>query len=141
MSRLSKRLGASVAMAATFGLVAATTASAHDCYNASRSDQGNSMAGSHSKAWFTLVITESIADDVAHGLYTAEEGACVYAAYIAAGGPASVTIHTTPAAGVIGDKNPNEELYTNGRGLDHFFEAFGGVIFGAFEQCGVEPPF
>ncbi|MEO7268045.1 MAG: hypothetical protein ABIW49_02435 [Knoellia sp.] len=40
-------------MTAAIGLATATTAAAHECYNASRSDQGNLKAGTQSNTWFT----------------------------------------------------------------------------------------
>ena len=43
---------------------------AHECFNASRSEQGNTSAGSHSQAWVTIAIADLIAGDVAGGLYS-----------------------------------------------------------------------
>jgi hypothetical protein len=101
------------------------------------------MAGSKSQAWFTLRIADAIADDVANGAYTAEDGECILAAYTASGAPLSFTIHVkgvTGQEGVIGLHNKHDDLHVDGKGIDHFFDAYGGAIFGAFESCGVSFP-
>ncbi|WP_353953133.1 hypothetical protein V6K52_06785 [Knoellia sp. S7-12] len=90
--RFTSRLGAAIAMTAAIGLATATTAAAHECFNASRSDQGNLKAGSNSQAWFTLVVADAIAGDVEDGFLTPAQGACVTAAYAATGAPSSFTI-------------------------------------------------
>lgn len=140
MSSWRTRVGAVVAGTAAFVMAGAGSAWAHDCFNASRSDTGNAAAGSHSQAWFTLVITDAIADDVANGLYSQAQGECIYAAWRAGGGPVSITFHVKGANGqdgVLAEHNPNDGLMTNGRGVDHFEEAYGGLIASSFAACGV----
>ena len=58
-------------------ILSATGASAHECYNASRSDKGNEMAGSKSQAWFTLVVSDAIQGDADAGLITQEQAASI----------------------------------------------------------------
>jgi hypothetical protein len=133
-----------VAATAAFAMLGAGSAWAHECYNASRSEQGNTAAGAHSQAWFTLVIADAIAEDVANGLYTAEQGDCIYAAWTAGGGPASFTIHVkgvTGQDGVLAERNPNDGLVANGRGIDHVFDVYGELLASSFLGCGVNPPF
>jgi hypothetical protein len=129
-----------VAAAAALVTVSAGSAWAHDCFNASRSDTGNAAAGSHSQAWFTLAISDAVAEDVANGLYTEEQGVCVYQAWLDGGGPVSVTFHVKGAngsGGILAENNPNEGLLSNGRGIDHFSAAYADLIATAFSACGV----
>lgn len=136
LGRTAARLTATIAMAAGFGLVAATTAGAHECFNTSRSAQGSAMA-SKSQAWETFAIADFIAQDVENGLYDAETGECILETYLAAGGPATFTFHVKNAAdGVVGtDRNGHA---ADGHGIDWAFPSYGDIIFGAFAQCGVE---
>ena len=136
MHHFASRLAKSVALTAALGLATATTAAAHECYNASRSDKGNEMAGTKSNTWFTLHIAEIIAEEVAEGLYDEETGECVLAALEDAGVPSSFTIKVVAGKdGVIGGGNIDD-----GRGIDHIFPAYGGAIFGAYDSCGVAFP-
>ncbi|MEO6021197.1 MAG: hypothetical protein ABIP45_13205 [Knoellia sp.] len=139
MQRLPSRLVKAVALTAALGMATATTASAHECYIASRSDQGNMQAGMNSKAWFPLVIADAIGWDVADGLYTAEQGQCILREYTNAGGPASFVIKVIGGKdGVLAGGVTNEYLLANGTGVDHIFDAYGEAILGAFSICGVE---
>ncbi|HEY2950773.1 MAG TPA: hypothetical protein VGJ53_20650 [Micromonosporaceae bacterium] len=143
MGRWRTRAAILVAGAAAFTVLGAGSAWAHECYNASRSDQGDTAAGTHSQAWFQLVISDAIAEDVANGLYTAEQGECIYAAWTAGGGPASFTIHVKGVNGqdgVLAEHNPNDGLVANGRGIDHLFDAYGELLVSSFLGCGVNPP-
>jgi hypothetical protein len=140
-TRIATRLGAGLALTGALVVGTGAGAFAFDCYNASRSEKGSEKAGTQSKAWFTLRIPDVIAEDVENGLYSEEDGACVLAAYADTGAPLAITIHVTAGSGVIGERNPNPERMTDGRGLDHYFESYAGVILGAYEACGVEPPF
>ena len=137
----SVRRAAGTVLAAGGILVAtAVASSAHDCFIASRSAQGDAMAGAHSQAWYTLVVNDAIDGDYQAGRITAAQDACIKAAYAATGAPASFTIHVKGANGsdgVIADKNPNTALFTNGKGVDHAFEAYGAQIFGSYAHCGV----
>lgn len=139
MHRYASRLGRSVALAAALCLATATTAAAHECYNASRSEQGNLKAGSQSNAWFTLVVADVIAEEVAEGLYDEATGECVLDAYEAAGGPASFTIKVIGGKdGLLAGGVTNHEILSNGKGIDHVFAAYGGTIIGAYAGCGVD---
>ncbi|GAA2036972.1 hypothetical protein GCM10009819_21970 [Agromyces tropicus] len=129
------KVGAGVGLAAALTLGSGMAAYAHECYNANRSDKGNQGA-SNSQAWYTIVV----ADEVSAGL-DAEDAECVLDAYYGAGGPATFTIHVKGANGqdgTIGEANPVEGKSSDGKGIDHVFDAYGGIIFGAYEACGVE---
>ncbi len=65
-------------------------------------------------------------------------------AYSATGSPLTFTLKIKGANGsdgVLGAKNKNEWLHSDGKGIDHLFDAYGGAIIGSFESCGVTPPF
>ena len=140
-------LGRSIRLAtgtvlATGGILVATAvaSSAHDCFIASRSAQGDAMAGSNSQAWYTLVVNDAIEGDVQSGAITQTQADCIMTAYAATGAPSSFTIHVKGANGsdgVLADKNPNTALFTDGKGVDHAFEAYGAQIFGSYAACGV----
>jgi len=88
------------------------------------------------------VIADAIADDVANGRYSAEQGQCIDAAWTNGGGPAAVTLHVKGAVGqggVLAGRNPNDSLATNGRGIDHFFATYGDLLVSSFLGCGVNP--
>ena len=139
MHRLASGLGRSIALAAALCLATATTAAAHECYNASRSEQGNLKAGSQSNAWFTLVVADAIAEEVAEGLYDEATGECVLDAYEASGAPASFTVKVIGGKdGLIAGGVTNHEILSNGKGIDHIFAAYGETIIGAYAGCGVE---
>jgi hypothetical protein len=137
------RVAGVTAATAALTLTATSAAWAHDCFNASRSQTGSVAAGTHSQAWFNLVIADAIADDVANELYTAEQGVCALAYWNSHDGPASVSFHVKGANGsdgVIASKNPNAGLIDNGKGIDEFGAAYGPLIGAAFESCGIDAP-
>ena len=139
MHRFASRLGQSIAVAAALGLATATTAAAHECYNASRSEQGNLKAGTQSNAWITLVVADLIAEEVDAGLYDAETGECIIDAYEESGGRASFTIKVVGGKdGVLAGGVTSQEILSNGKGIDHVFAAYGEAIIGAYVGCGVE---
>ena len=108
------------------------TASAHFCYNAKRSDQGNEKVAEHSNG---------------HGTYAellAEFGLCESGIeYVEDNGPDSIPLdvpvnsHATMAGGTFHSGNDAE-------GIDHIdatdeeWEAFDAVINQAFEDCAAE---
>ena len=144
MGRVAGRAMGALALSGMLVAGSGVGAWAHECFNASRSEQGNASAGSHSQAWVTVAIADLIAGDVAGGLYSEEDGACIYEAYSATGSPLTFTLMVKGARGsdgVIGAKNKNEWLHSDGKGIDHLFDAYGGAIIGSFEACGVTPPF
>ncbi|HZW42722.1 MAG TPA: hypothetical protein VFE99_10470 [Agromyces sp.] len=132
--------GAGLGLAAALVLGTGAAAFAHECYNPSRSDQGNASAGANSQAWFTLVVSDAIQGDADSGFITQEQADCIQDAYAATGAPASFTLMVKGAVGqdgVIADHNPNGFLATDGKGIDHAFDAYGEQIFGSYATCGV----
>jgi hypothetical protein len=123
-------------------VLAAGPAAAHECYNASRSDNGNQQIAAHSPAYNTF-------DETAMGFFTAPQpdglGLCpVGAQYLldqvhaAAALPDSgidlnwvVSNRALQAAGLEKASNPRaQQNLSNGTGIDHLGEnaALGAVI-------------
>jgi hypothetical protein len=135
--------GATVGLTAALVLGSGAAAFAHECYNPSRSDQGNASAGGNSQAWFTLVLEDAVQGDVESGFITQEQADCIKAAYAETGAPGSFTLMVKGAVGqggTIAANNPNDGLATNGKGIDHAFATYGEQIFGSYAVCGVEFP-
>ena len=140
-SRTLTNVGAGVALAAALALGTGAAAYAHECYNPSRSDQGNAKAGANSQAWFTLVVADAIQGDADSGFITQEQADCVKAAYAGTGAPSSFTLMVKGAVGqdgVIALHNPNLSHATDGKGIDHAFAAYGEEIGGSYGACGVQ---
>jgi hypothetical protein len=124
------------AVAATVVLTAAP-ALAHECYIASRSWQGNLMAGTNSQAWFQVDLNQEFANDPT---LSDADRQCLITQLTAHGVPLVFTIHVKGAVGqdgVLADNNPNSWLVTDGRGVDHFFDVYGPAIGASFATCGV----
>ena len=139
-SRTLTNVGAGVALAAALALGTGAAAYAHECYNPSRSDQGDAKAGANSQAWFTLVVNDAIQGDVTTEFITQEEADCIKAAYAGSGAPASFTVMVKGAVGqggVIAAHNPNLAHAADGKGIDHIFPAYGEQIGGSYALCGV----
>ncbi|MEV6110337.1 hypothetical protein AB0M28_37395 [Streptomyces sp. NPDC051940] len=123
-----RRAVAAGAMAAALTLGAGGTAWAHECFNASRSDQGNAGAA-NSQRWFTatvegFVYSPDFPPDV--------DKECFLAYWRANGGPESFTIFTGHTL-TEGSSNPN---LADGRGIDHIEDAYGGLLGAGFGACG-----
>ena len=137
---MHRRLLALPAAAAALAL-AAGPAMAHECYIASRSWQGNLMAGTMSQAWFMVDLNVEFAAEVAAGQLTQDQATCLLGQLTANGVPLQFTIHVKGANGqdgVLADHNPNTWLVSNGKGVDHFFDVYGAQIGASFAACGVE---
>jgi hypothetical protein len=111
----------------------AGTAWAHECYNASRSEQGNAGA-SNSQAWLTV----SVADFANSGeAFPAALADCFLSHWFAGGGPATFTIHVkgvTGTGGVIAENAPAATL-ADGRGIDHIEDAYGALLEASIGAC------
>lgn len=134
--RALRGLGTVGALAA-LTMTAGGTAWAHECFNASRSAQGNASAGAHSAAWQVVTLHTILTDFI--GL-PPDLAACVEAKAPAAGVPDSFVFGGKQSAsnGVIALNNTNmvdKGLATNGRGIDHAASVYGPVIFGLIGQC------
>lgn len=122
---------------ATTSLVAAGAgaASAHECYIANRSAQGNTGA-SHSANWYTLQMSHLFAE--AHLFFggealTAEQLAWALDQTEAQGIPLSVTMFerfTIPRS--VDELEGLSTKSSDGKGVDHFFASYGDALFGIF---------
>lgn len=120
-------LGATLATFATLSI--AGVAAAHECYNASRSDKGDTNAATNSNAWtwaseviVTFVIPEIVGDpdgltpeQLAEALAIIEEERAAGVAVYALDG--ALLTRTTAASGVFGRSQSSD-----GRGIDHATE-------------------
>lgn len=127
----------------TTGMVAALalatgSAFAHECINASRSVQGDHMAGTRSQAWYEVVVADEVAWEVSQGYYSAQQGECMYEYWLANGGPATFTVHVKGANGqdgTVAGRNPNAHLMYDGQGIDLIDF---GLYLEAAAACGVD---
>ena len=118
-------------------VVAASSAFAHECYNASRSEQGNTGA-QHSDNWFNLTI-----EFVFTGILPEESGieltpdqlAWALDQADAAGIPSGWVIRIDKTIGFTanGELAPGFAMHgADGRGIDHAVAAYGDQLFGIF---------
>jgi len=126
------------ALAATLALLIATAgaASAHECFVANRSDQGNTAVGQHSAAWEELSLEFVVTVFLGQTQQVAD---CVVAAAPDAGVPTTFLIGGKQAVGtggVIMENNPNTDLVTDGRGIDHAEDVYVAAIIGLVLACG-----
>ena len=129
-----------MALATTGALVAisAGAASAHECYVANRSDQGNASVAAHSAAWEEVSLNTILTEFI--GL-PPDLATCVEGLAPAAGIPSSFVFGAKQAVGqggVIAENNPNMEakgLGSNGQGIDHAEDAFGDALNALIGQC------
>lgn len=139
-----------MALGAVGALALAGPASAHDCYNTSRSAQGNQSIAAHTSGFATF-------NDVAYYFLTQEPtgpGLCdagakyliqlvdANAASLGISADTVVSMRATQAGGVGHAKDvPAIQVLSNGKGIDHLEEntaldAFLGAHIGeAFAQC------
>ena len=133
-----KRIARSTVLAIALVTLTAGATFAHECYNASRSAQGNAGA-SKSVVWETLPVAGLFAELHLFGIdgvdtpLDAAQQAVAAAAALEMGVPAEATIfvgrHTIGANGrafLDGGKA------VDGKGIDHFFAAHGGSIVAAY---------
>ena len=123
-----RRVTASVVLGLAVVAGSAGIVSAHECYIASRSDQGNVQAGGHSARWITISGPEIfgfVAEMTGGDQLTPAQLDWALDAAVAAGAPKTFTIFTghTLAEGTPGMDKGHA---TDGKGVDH---AFDGLIF------------
>lgn len=140
--RMVRSLGVAGA-AAVMVVGGAGGAFAHECFVASRSAQGNAMAGTHSQAWQTYTIQQVVTEFLGQTQQVAD---CVAAAAPGAGVPTSFVFGEKQAqgqGGVIAENNPNMDakgLASNGTGIDHAENAYGDAVIGLILSCGGSLP-
>lgn len=127
-------------LATTAGLLAgsAGVASAHECFVANRSDQGNAGA-SHSANWYTLQMSDLFSE--AHLFFggeplTADQLAWALEETEKQGLPLSVTMFerfTIPRSQAEFEKLAHKS--GDGKGIDHFFSSYGDDLFLIFSAA------
>jgi hypothetical protein len=117
-----KRFWLVAAMVATIVVFTATSAFAFECYNASRSEQGNAAAGANSQALWTF--DRILTDPEVVGLCPA--GADYVIAQMGALGYRTDLLINFRAlmAGGLEQAGPGEVLLQDGQGIDHLSEEF-----------------
>lgn len=127
---MRRALGLGVATVA-LTLVGSSTAWAHECFVANRSDQGNASAAVHSQAW--TAITPEILFSVIVPL-TGDAYDCAVEAWKANPQlPDYVVVGTKQAhgqGGVIAENNPNFAVgkASDGKGIDHAEDVYTASI-------------
>ena len=118
-------------------LLAVSSAFAHECYNASRSEQGNTGA-QHSGQWFnlTLEFVYTVLLPGETGIHLSDAG-LAWALQEAAdqGIPSGFVVRSDKTIGVNakGETVPGiVKNGANGKGIDHAVDAYGDQIFGIF---------
>ena len=130
----------SIAVAGSaFALVAmAGPAAAHECFNASRSAQGNASVGANSAAWDEVSLDTVLTVFIGLPQPVAD---CVEAHAADFGLPTSFVFGGKQAVGqggVIAEHNPNlatKGLGANGKGIDHGEDVYGDAIGAAIGAC------
>ena len=124
----------------TVGLLASGVgaASAHECFIANRSAQGN-VGASHSSNWYTLQMADLFAE--AHLFFggealTEDQLAWALDQTAAQGIPLSVTMFerfTIPRS--VDELEGLSTKSNDGKGVDHFFASYGDALFGIFSAA------
>jgi len=136
VSSSARRLAASLVVTAALLITSAGAASAHECYVANRSAQGDAAVGEHSAAWQVLTLEFVVTVFLGQSQEVAD---CVVAAAPEAGVPTQFVVGARQAAGtdyVIMESNPNKWLTSDGRGIDHAVDVYADDIFGLVIACG-----
>ncbi len=141
-----RRLLISLALASLLAVAIPASALGFECINTSRSDQGNAGAA-QSNGWVTLPLAELFAFAIfivdndlesEFGLpelppRSPEQIPTMASLALAAGVPDGflVNAHAVAAGGVHRNGDPSGVL-SNGRGIDHFPDAYGEELIGAY---------
>jgi hypothetical protein len=125
-------------------LALAGSAFAFDCIRVSSSLQGLEQS-TRSGNWILFNLSSAAAvQQTAASLgesVTAEQAACVAAAYAESGLSPYFALGAGVAGpnGVLAGRNPNESVLANLKGIDHLEDSpLGAALFGALAQCGLE---
>ena len=125
--------GSAFALAAVAG-----PAAAHECFNASRSAQGNASVGAHSAAWDEVSLDTVLTQFIGVQQSVAD---CVVLHAGDFGLPSSFVFGGKQAVGqdgVIAAHNPNlstKGLGSNGKGIDHGEDVYGPALGQAIGSC------
>ncbi len=105
----------------------ATQSFAHECFIATRSDQGNVAAGTSSKSWFyagTLADVFNFVGPELLGLPALSSSQLAWAVQQGqqAGLPSTLTLFERRT--LMGDTPAEQKQAANGKGVDHIFDYF-----------------
>lgn len=130
---IARTLGRASILSGVLALTLATSAFAHDCYNASVSAQGALSKAEHSQTWVLAVDVRELIATGGSGFFPAGSfpvlDACQQQAFLASWATTGMPLVFTTAngqavgqEGVIAENNPNMSgsLGGNGQGIDHF---------------------
>jgi hypothetical protein len=133
------RVGGTVAATVAILTFGAGAASAHECFNASRSAQGNASVAAHSAAWEEVSLDTILTEFIGLPQPVAD---CVEASAPSYGIPSSFVFGGKQSAstGVIAENNPNTALLSNGKGIDHAEDAYGDALNAAIGACFAQQP-
>lgn len=141
---MRRRLATASLLSLLILTVGATSVFAHECFNASRSAQGNTGA-QHSDNWFNLTVelvyTAILPDETGITL-TADQLAWALDQADEAGIPSGFVIRSDKTIGVTkgGKTAPGfEKNGGDGRGIDHAVDAYGDQLFGIFFAASQQP--
>ena len=130
-----RRTAATLALTTALIAAGAGAASAHECYIANRSAQGNAGA-SHSANWYTLQLEELYRTGhnfLGGDALTEEQVQTALALTRERGVPLSFTVFerfTLPKS--VEQLEGVSSKSADGKGVDHFFVAYGDAIVGIF---------
>jgi len=130
-----RRTAATLALTTALVAAGAGAASAHECYVANRSAQGNAGA-SHSANWYTLTLDELFRSGhlfLGGDPLTDEQLETALDLARQQGVPLSFTVFerfTLPKS--IGELEAVSSKSADGKGIDHFFVRYGDAIVGIF---------
>ena len=130
-----RRTAAALALTTALVTVGAGAASAHECFITNRSEQGNAGA-SHSANWYTLQLEELYRSGhlfLGGDPLTDEQVQNALQMTAEAGVPLSFTVFerfTLPRS--MDELDALSTKSADGKGVDHFFVAYGDAIAGIF---------
>lgn len=117
-------------------LASGSTAWAHECYNASRSDQGN-IGADHSPVWYTVVVRDFARTGEP---FPAQYADCFLANWFAAGGPESFTTFIGDTGNgrdiILGAGNGvPDRVLVDGHGIDHIAPSYQALANASLAPC------
>ena len=119
--------------AAAFGIAAVSPAVAEDCFNASRSSQGNTAAADGSRNWWS--VPEFLS--VEAGLTPAQVGAAMAVISKDPRVPTGFTVFYNPVHPGELAGSANSKVVANGKGIDHSDDYSTPVFAALFEDVGI----
>ena len=131
-----RRLVTSIGLALAIGLIPLASAAAHECIVVNRSANGNEGA-SGSGQWITITLTDIYEETEDFGFPDLTPAQVDYAVALAdsLGVPGRFTFRTTTTLLANASGWQKGDHATDGKGIDHFFEAYGDRLVGALFEA------